>query len=242
MRIEDIEYTVDGRRLIGQVAVDEYRRGPRPCVLVCHEGPGLDQHVRGRAVRLASLGYLAFALDYQGDGRPKERDEAMRALGELIADRPLTKRIARAGLDVLLAQDNADPSRVAAIGYCFGGVMALELARDGADLSAIVGFHSGAPTPAPQESRNISGRVLYCWGSADPFVSREARLAFEDDLTEAGVADWRIELYGGVGHCFTNPMVDGMAMPGVKYDAAADARSWRSALRLLDETLSPGEG
>jgi dienelactone hydrolase len=185
MRIEDIEYTVDGRRLIGQVAVDEYRRGPRPCVLVCHEGPGLD---------------------------------------------------------VLLAQENADPSRVAAIGYCFGGVMALELARDGADLSAIVGFHSGAPTPAPQESRNISGRVLYCWGSADPFVSREARLAFEDDLTEAGVADWRIELYGGVGHCFTNPMVDGMAMPGVKYDAAADARSWRSALRLLDETLSPGEG
>ena len=242
MRIEDIEYTVDGRRLVGQLAVDEYRPGPRPCVLVCHEGTGLDQHVRGRAVRLASLGYLAFALDYQGDGQLKERDEAMRVLGELIQDRALTKRIARAGLDVMLAQDNADASRVAAIGYCFGGVMALELARDGADLKAIVGFHAGAPTPAPEESRNIKGRVLYCWGSADPFVSREARLAFEDDLTEAGVADWRIELYGGVGHCFTNPQVDGMGMPGVKYDAAADVRSWRSTLRLLEETLSPGEG
>ncbi len=239
MRIEEIEYTVAGRQMIGQVAVDEYRPGPRPCVLVCHEGPGLDPHVRGRAVRLASLGYLAFALDYQGGGQPHERDEAMRALGELSADRARTKRIARAGLDVLLAQENADPARVAAIGYCFGGVLALELARDGADLQAIVGFHAGAPTPAPEESRNITGRVLYCWGSADPFVSREARLAFEDDLTEAGVADWRIELYGGVGHCFTNPKVDELGLPGLKFDAAADARSWRSTVQLLEETLKP---
>ena len=239
MRIEEIEYTAEGRRLVGQLAVDEYRPGPRPCVLVCHEGPGLDEHVRGRAVRLASLGYLAFALDYQGDGRPKERDAAMRALGELSADRGLTRRIARAGLDVLLSQDGADASRAAAIGYCFGGVMALELARDGADLKAVVGFHGGAPAPAPEETRAITGKVLYCWGSADPFVSREARAAFEDDMTAGGVRDWRIELYGGVGHCFTNPEVDGMGIPGIAYDHDADVRSWRSATQLLEECLQP---
>lgn len=239
MHIEDIEYEADGRRMVGTLAVDEYQRGLRPCVLLCHEGPGLDEHVRGRAVRLASLGYLAFALDYHGDGVVMAMDEYMAALGRLMADRSLTQEIGRAGLDVLLSRPEADATRVAAFGYCFGGIMALELARAGAPLAAVVGFHPGAPVPAPDASRNITGSVLMCWGAADPFVPAEARQGFAAEMAEAGVADWRIELYGGVGHSFTNQHVDDVGVPGLGYDAKADRRSWRSALTLLEETLGP---
>ena len=239
MRIESVEYSVDGRRMVGQLAVDEYRRGPRPCVLVCHEGPGLDNHVKGRAIRLASAGYLAFALDYQGDGTAKPRAEAMQALNVLMADRALIKRMARAGLDVMLSEENADASRVAAIGYCFGGTMALELARDGADLDAVVGFHPGMPAPAPDETRRIRASVLLCCGGADPVVPPAARHAFEQELADAGVADWRIELYGGVGHAYTNPRADTLGIPGLHYDERADRRSWRSATALLDDALGP---
>jgi dienelactone hydrolase len=239
MQISDIEYEVDGRRMVGHLAVDDYRLGPRPCVLVCHEGPGLDEHVKGRAVRLAALGYLAFALDYQGGGVAPPLDEGMARLGELIGDRARTQRVARAGLEIMLAQEQADRSRVAAIGYCFGGTMALELARAGEDLKAVIGFHPGMPAPALEDTRRITGRVLFCSGSQDPFVPTEARHAFEQELDEAGVADWRIEVYGGVGHSYTNPRADDVGMEGLAFDPAADRRAWRSALDLLDETIGP---
>jgi dienelactone hydrolase len=237
VRIENVAYEVDGREMVGMVAVDDYQFGPRPSVLLCHEGPGLDEHVKGRAIRLASLGYLAFALDYQGGGQPKPMDEAMTSLGAFMADRSMTKRFGRAGLDVMLAQDQADSSRVAVIGYCFGGTMSLELARDGADVKAVAGFHPGLPQAAPDETRNIKAPILLCIGSEDPFVPTDARHAFEAELMEAGVPDWRVELYGGVGHSFTNPHVDEMGMPGLAFNAAADRRSWRSLLELLDETI-----
>lgn len=241
MRIEDIDYEVAGRRMVGHLAVDEYRLGPRPCVLVCHEGPGLDEHVKGRAVRLASLGYLAFALDYQGDGVPKPREEAMAALDLLMGDRAQTVLIGRAGWEVMLSQPQADRSRVAALGYCFGGTMAIELARDGVDLKAVIGFHPGMPSPDVEASRRIGAKVLLCCGADDPFVPAEARHAFEAELTEAGVADWRMEVYGGVGHSYTNPRADALGIAGLAFDAAADRRSWRSALDLLTESLGPLE-
>ena len=239
MRIEDIEYDVEGQRMVGQLAIDEYRPGPRPAVLLCHEGSGLDEHVKGRAVRLAGLGYAAFALDYFGDGRPPPRDDAMARLGPLIADVDLTRRLGRAGLEVLLAQDQVDLERVAAIGYCFGGAMVLELARDGADLQAVVGFHPGLGSPEPGASSKVEASVLMCCGADDPVVPMENRDAFEIDMKESGVADWRLEVYGGVGHSFTNPRVDEYGMPGFAFDPAADRRSWRSMLDLLDERLQP---
>jgi dienelactone hydrolase len=235
MRIEDIEYELDGRALIGQFAVDEYRVGPRPAVLLCHEGPGLDGHVRGRGVRLAGLGYATFALDYQGGTRPIE--ESMTRLNELMVDPGLTGRLGRAGLDLLLAQESVDPARVAAIGYCFGGTMALELARDGAELQAIAGFHPGLGMAEPGGSTAIRGSVLMCCGAEDPVVPTESRVAFEADMRASEVADWRLEVYGGVGHSFTNPRVDELGMPGFGFDAVADRRAWRSLLDLLGEAL-----
>lgn len=223
--------------MVGYLAVDEYRAGPRPCVLVCHEGPGMDDHVKGRAVRLASLGYLAFALDYQGGGVQKSLEAGMADLQVLINDPAKTRRIARAGLEVMAGHAQADMTRVAAIGYCFGGTMAIELARDGADLKAVAGFHPGFPSPALDATRKIRAKVLLCCGAEDPFVPADVRHAFEAELTQAKVADWRIELYGGVGHSFTNPRVDELGMPGIAFNAEADRRSWRSLLDLLAETL-----
>jgi len=239
MRIEDIPYEVDGTEYVGRLVLDEYRSGPRPAVLVCHEGPGLDEHAKGRAVRLASLGCVAFALDYQGGGAPPPLESAMGRLGELMGDADTTRRLGRAGLDVLLAQPEVDRARVAVIGYCFGGSMALELARDGADVRAAVGFHAGLGTAKPAAPGAITASVLVCCGADDPIAPAEHRAVFEAEMRDAQVADWRMETYGGVGHSFTNPRVDELGMPGFAFSAAADRRSWHSLLGLLDETLAP---
>jgi dienelactone hydrolase len=238
VHIEDIAYAVDGTEMIGHLAYDEGAPERRPAVLLCHEGPGLDEHVKGRAERLAELGYVAFALDYHGGGVPLPLEEAMPRLGVLMGDPSLTRRLAHAGLDVLLAQPNVDADRVAAIGFCFGGAMVLELARSSADVKAIVGFHPSLH-PSP-DSKHIKGSVLMCVGTDDPFVSLEQRLAFEKDMSDGQVADWCLELYGDVGHSFTNPRAGELGMPGIAYDAKADARSWDAMLRLFAETISPG--
>jgi dienelactone hydrolase len=239
VHIEDIEYQSDGRRMIGHLAFDDSTDARRPAVLLSHEGPGLDDHVKGRAERLASLGYVAFALDYHGEGRPLPMDQAYARLGEFGKDPGRVRKLAQNGLDILLAQPLADPGRVAAIGYCFGGAMSLELARTGADLKAVVGFHPGFTDPNPEDSRNIRASVLMCCGTDDPFATAEQRLAFEGEMRDAGVADWRLELYGGVGHSFTNPAVDEYGFPGVAYHEVTNQRSWRTMLDLFQEVLTP---
>jgi dienelactone hydrolase len=221
--------------MVGHFAADDTITGPRPGVLVCHEGSGLDDHAKGRAERLAGLGYSAFALDYFGAGKPPPRGETMERLGPLMGDPERTRAIATAGLDVLLAQPETDGRRVAATGYCFGGTMALEMARVGADLRAVVGFHSGRATSRPEDARNIKASILVCIGADDPFVPPEQRAAFEQEMRDGGVADWRMELYGGVVHSFTNPSATGAEMPGIRFHEPSDRRSWQSMLHLFDE-------
>ena len=234
MRIADIEYEADGLRLVGHLAVDDDRSGPRPAVLVGHEGPGLTEHAKERAERLAGLGYVAFALDYQGDGQAPPVEQAMARLRPLMGEPDRIRALAQAGLEVLLAQPEADRSKVAAIGFCFGGTMALELARSGADLQAVVGFHSGLGTVRPEDVVNVKAKVLVCIGADDPIIPPEQRAAFEEEM-RAGRVDWRMNLYGGAGHSFTNPRADDYGMPGIAYDAATDARSWRAMLDLFEE-------
>jgi dienelactone hydrolase len=236
MRIEDIEYAVGGDRMIGHLAIDDERPGLLPGVLVCHEGPGLDEHAKGRAERLAALGYAAFALDYHGGGKPLGREEMMGRLGTLMGDPDKTRQLGRAGLSILLAQAEVDPARVAAIGYCFGGTMALELARSGADLSAVVGFHSGLGTQRPALAGEVKARILVCIGADDPMVPAEQRAIFEQEMRAAEV-DWRMNLYGGAVHSFTNPNADLAGIPGVAYDQITDERSWRAMLDFFDERL-----
>jgi len=232
----DIEYDFDRLHLVGELAVDEATDGIRPAVLVCHEGNGLTDHSKDVAHRLAELGFVAFALDYYGDGKPVAPDQQMARFQELDGDRLRTRAIADAGLQQLLASPYADRSRVAAIGFCFGGTMSLELGRSGADLKAIVGFHAGLGTTRPEDASNISGRVLVCIGTEDPFVPPEQRTAFEEEMRAGGV-DWRMNLYGGQVHSFTNPAVDAMGNPALRYDATTAARSWRAMLDVFTEVF-----
>ena len=138
---------------------------------------------------------------------------------------------------MLLAEPRTDPTRVAAIGYCFGGTMALELARGGTDLKAVVGFHSGLGTARPEDAANITAKILVCIGADDPMIPPEQRSAFEAEMRAAGV-DWRMNLYGGAVHSFTNDQASAMGVAGVAYHAPTDARSWRAMLDLFDEAWS----
>ena len=238
MRIEDIEYSVGESRMLGHLAIDDGRTGSRPGVLVCHEGPGLDEHAKDRAERLAGLGYAAFALDYHGEGKPLKREEMMGRLGVLMGDPDKVRELASAGLAVLLAQDEVDPTRTAAIGYCFGGTLALELARSGADLAVVVGFHSGLATQRSARAGEIKAGILVCIGADDPMVPPEQRSAFEQEMRAADV-DWRMNIYGGAVHSFTNPNAELSGFPGVAYHQPTDARSWRAMLDFFDERLGP---
>jgi dienelactone hydrolase len=237
MRIEDIEYRADGVRMVGQHAVDDGKQGKRPGVLIIHEGNGLNDHTKKIAQRLAALGYAAFAMDYYGEGKPlaNPADSAQR-LAPWRADPTGIQARARAALDVLTGRPETDASRLAAIGYCWGGTTALELGRIGADLKAIVGFHCGLYTTHPQDARNIKAKVLVHIGAEDPLIPPEQRADFEKEMREGGV-DWRLSLYGGVGHSFTNPAIDARNMPGFRYHEATDRRSWNAMIELFDETL-----
>ena len=235
----DVEYSADGTVMVGRLALPD-GSAKRPAVLIAHEGPGLDDQQRGRAHQLAELGYVAFALDYHGGGRwLSDRDEMMTRLGVLGADPERTRALARAGLDVLLSEPRADGSNVAAIGYCFGGTVALELARSGAALKAVVGFHPGLSTARPEDAAKISGRVLVFVGTEDPFIPLDQRLAFEDEMRAGGV-DWEMILYGGAEHSFTHPGADPevTGLPGIKYEPRAASRSWQAMLDLFDEVFA----
>lgn len=237
MRTQDIEYRADGARLVGQYVVDDTKPGRRAGMLVCHEGPGLTEHTKRIAARLAGLGYAAFAMDYHGDGKPlDDAEERMRRISGWIADATGIRARALAALDVLKAQKEVDPARLAAIGYCFGGTTALEIARSGADVKAVVGFHSGLATARPQDAKNIKGRVLVCIGAEDPIIPPEQRAAFENEMKAAGI-DWRLQLYGGAGHSFTNPSADARGMKGFFFHEATDRRSWNAMIELFNETL-----
>ena len=206
-------------------------------MLVFHEGLGLTEHTKKIAARLAGLGYAAFAMDYYGDGKPlADPAEARPRIGAWIADPTGIRARAAAALDVLKAQKEVDAERLAAIGYCFGGTTALEIGRSGADVKAIVGFHSGLVTVRPQDARNIKGKVLVCIGADDPIIPPEQRAAFETEMKAAGI-DWRLQLYGGAGHSFTNPAADSRGMKGFFYHEATDRRSWNAMIELFNETL-----
>ncbi len=233
----DISYETDGRTMIGTLALPD-GTDQRPGVLVCHEGPGLDDHGRAMAVRLAELGYVAFALDYHGGGQPlADREQMMARIGEFYGDPLRVRAIGTAGLAVLRAEPRVDTGRLAAIGFCFGGTLAFELARGGADLKAAVGFHAGLGTARPEDASNITGAILALIGADDPIVDNAQRRAFEEEMTAARV-DWQLNVYGGAEHSFTRPGAESIGMPGIRYHEPTDRRSWRAMLDLFDEVLA----
>ncbi|MEA3063166.1 MAG: hypothetical protein QOJ94_2947 [Sphingomonadales bacterium] len=232
--LQAIDYAANGRDYRGFLA-DGSAGEPAPGILVAHEGGGLTDHAKGRAERLAGLGYVAFALDLFGDQAPT-LDDKMALVRSLRADTAELRARGEAALKVLTSQAHVDENRLAAIGFCFGGTTIIELARGGAPLKALAGFHAGLTSAPAEDNRAIGGKLLLCLGAEDPVVPAEQRLSFLAEMTAAQV-DWQMQLYGGVGHSFTNPEIDSWNYPGFRYDAQADALSWRAMRALFEETL-----
>lgn len=232
-----VEYRHGDAVLEGYLAYDDAIPGKRPGVLVVHEWMGHNPYVRKRAEQLARLGYVAFALDMYGKGvRAKDAKEAAALAGKYKGDRKLMRARAGAGLDVLRKHPATDPARLAAIGYCFGGTAALELARGGAELAAVVSFHGGLDTPTPEDARNIRGKVLALHGGDDPFVPAAQVEAFQDEMRK-GRVDWQFVSYGGAVHSFTNPEAGNDNSKGAAYNETADRRSWIAMNAFFAETL-----
>lgn len=230
------EYKESDTTCEGFFCFDDAHLEPRPAVLIAHAWGGRDSFVEDKARRLAGAGYAAFALDLYGKGRRGRSKEACSALmSPLMNDRELLERRMRAALDTLCAESVVDAGRVAAMGYCFGGLCVLDLARSGAGLRGVASFH-GLLKPPARTGRPIRGAVLAMHGHDDPMVPPEEVLAFEHEMTEAG-ADWQVHVYGNTLHAFTNPEADDPDF-GTVYDRKADLRSWRTLMNFLEEVLS----
>jgi len=229
-----VAYSAEGVEFIGTVFTPA-GSGPAPGVLVAHESNGITQHTLDAAERLSQLGFVALTVDYQGGGISlTDRDEMMRRYAWFMADPSHIRTRLRTAMDTLLAQPRVDPARIAAVGYCYGGTAVLELARAGADLKAVVGFHSGLQTARPQDAAAIKAKVLVQIGADDPVIPPEQRIAFEREMTAAGV-DWRMQVFGKTGHSFTNPEIDAYGLPGFSYQADSDRRSWATMKDLFGE-------
>lgn len=191
LKIRTVEYRCGDALFEGYLAYDDSSKSPRPGVLVVPDWMGISQETRRRCDMLAGLGYEAFAADVYGKGvRPTTPDEAAKLAGSLKSDRPLLRSRLSAAFDVLKKTPGVDMARLAVMGYCFGGMSALELARSGADLKGVVTFHGGLDTPHPEDARNIKAKVLVLHGADDPFVPRTGgRLPGRDAEGRRGLAD-----------------------------------------------------
>ena len=229
-----IEYKQGDTALEGVLVWDDAVAGPRPGVLIVHQWLGLTAYEKMRAEMLAKLGYVAFCADIYGkDVHPKDTTEAGALAGKYKGDRALLRARVTAGLDELKKSKLVDTSRIAAIGYCFGGTTVIELARSGADIKGVVSFHGGLDSPTPADGKNIKTKVLALAGGDDPFQKAEDLTAFESEMRDAKV-DWQIVFYGGAVHSFTQPD-PGFVNPGAKYNERADKRSWADMKQFFAE-------
>ena len=235
LHTETVEYKHGGTVLEGYLAYDDAFKGKRPGVMVVHEWWGLNDYIKGRAEQLAKLGYMAFAADMYGKGvHAKTAEEAGMLAGMFRSDRPLMRSRAKAGLDVLLAHQMTDAKRIAAIGYCFGGGVVLELARSGSDIRGVVSFHGSLDNPNPEDAGNIKADVLVLHGGADPFVTPDQVLSFWKEMSRSN-ADWEIDIYSGAVHSFTNPASGSDPSKGVAYNEKADKKSWEAMKLFFSE-------
>lgn len=231
----NVEYKEGSQVLQGYLAYDDASTKKRPGVLVVHEWMGLENYAKMRTEQLAKMGYVAFAPDIYGKGiRPTKPDEAGKMAGKFKSDRNLLRTRVKAGFDVLKNYKFTDQNKLAAIGYCFGGTTALELARSGAKLNGVVSFHGGLDTPTPNDAKNIKAKVLALHGADDPNVPTKDVMAFQDEMRAAKV-DWRLVSYGNAVHGFTNPKNGSDNSKGVAYNKNADVRSFQEMKDFFNE-------
>jgi dienelactone hydrolase len=230
-----VTYNDQETTLTGFLAWDDAARQPRPGLLLAHGGAGLDDHAKGQARRYAAHGYTVLACDMFGDGVAGDRERVIACLMGLRDDPQRLARRAQAGLTALAACPEAD-GRFAAVGFCFGGLTVLTLARSGAGLMGVVSMHGSLATARPAEPGTVKAKVLACHGALDPHVPLADVTRFAEEMDHARV-DWQLIMYGGAMHGFTHEHAVPGATPGVAYDALADQRSFLAARTFLAEAL-----
>jgi dienelactone hydrolase len=237
---EQVTYSADGTTLKGYIARPATAGGKRPGVLVVHEWWGNNDYTRKRADMLAELGYVALAVDMYGEGKVVDTPKEAGALsGEAGKNMDVSEKRFAAARALLARQPDVDAGRIAAIGYCFGGRIVLEMARRGSDLVGVVSFHGSLGTSAPAKPGAIKGKLLVLNGAADPFVKPDQIDAFKKEMQAAGVTYTFID-YPGAVHAFTSPAATENGkkfnLP-LAYDADADQKSWAEMQRFLQTVL-----
>ena len=244
IRSEEVTYTAGDTTLVGYLAWDASKEGPRPGVLVVHQWWGHSDYVRRRARMLAELGYTALALDMYGEGRHADHPEdAMKFMNETMASIDVAKGRFMAAYELLKQQHGTtNPNDIAAIGYCFGGAVVLHMARFGADLDGVVSFHGNLATQAPAKKGAVRGKMLVLHGAEDPLVPPEQVAAFRKEMDVAEV-DYVFIEYPGAQHAFTDPAATEKGkkhkMP-LAYDEKADEQSWAEMSKFLEQLYPPG--
>lgn len=236
---EEVTYVTDSTSMKGYIAYNENQKGKRPGIIVVHEWWGHNDYVRERADQLAELGYTAIAIDMYGDGKQAGHpDDAGKFAMSVFSNLPEATARFNAALDLLKQQESVDTDKIAAIGYCFGGSVALTMANSGADLDAVVAFHSGVQLPV-MPGEDLKAKILVCNGADDPFVSPESVTAFKEAMDATG-KPYEYIAYPGVMHSFTSKAADAngekFELP-LKYDAEADGKSWESMKSLFAEVF-----
>lgn len=232
----EVEYSDGDVLMKGYLSYDENIKGKRPGVLIVHEWWGHNEYARKRARMLAGMGYVALAVDMYGSGKQAEHpDDAGKFSSGLMKNFDVAKARFSAAMDFLKRQPVTDPGRIAAIGYCFGGGVVLNMARQGADLKGVASFHGGLTAVRPAQPGSVKARILVLHGADDNFVPPEQIGAFKQEMKEAG-ADLEFITYPGAVHSFTNPDAEAMGkkfnLP-LAYNADADAKSWAELKKFL---------
>lgn len=233
---EPVEYTSGNVVLKGYLAYDRSIKGKRPGILVVHEWWGHNEYARKRATMLARLGYTALAVDMYGEGKQAEHpDEAGKFAKEISGNMDMKLSRFMAALSYLKKQESVDPARIAAIGYCFGGAVVLDMARTGMDLRGVVSFHGGLTTNNPARPGAVYAKILVCHGEKDVFTTAEQIAAFKQEMSEAK-ADLQFITYKDAKHSFTNPDADVYAQKfniPVGYNSEAEKKSWDDMRKFL---------
>jgi len=235
LREQHVEYRDGDALLEGFFCYEDSYSTPLPAVMISHAWGGRDEFVERKARRLAWHGYAAFALDMYGKGKRGHSVEENQALmAPFVQDRALLARRINAALTAVKGLPQVDARRIAAMGFCFGGMCVLDLARSGADVRGVVSFH-GILKPSGLPANKINARILMLHGYDDPLAPPEDVLAIAKEFTAAG-ADWQLHAYGHTVHSFTNPAADNKE-GGMVYNEVADRRSWHALMQFLEETL-----
>jgi dienelactone hydrolase len=237
---KEVSYTADSLTMKGYLAYDDKFMGKRPGVLVVHEWWGNNDYSRKRADMLAGLGYVALAVDMYGNGKLADNpSDAGKFATEVMTNMSTMKPRFDAAMDLLKNDEHVDPSRIAAIGYCFGGGVVLGVAREGADLKAVVSFHGSLATQHPAEKGTVKAKILVCNGAADKFNSADVIKKFKDEMKAAG-ADFKFVNYPGAVHSFTNPASTELGkkfnMP-IAYNEKADKQSWAEMQKFFKKVF-----